>query len=119
MQVSLDKQRSQKVKNILIRSFSKDRQDSSPYNLEASHVLKYSPKYYKSLAIEIRPFSPLLSKIKKIKKLKKFSGRAGASFKEILPQNLWFNLLKNNRKEIEESPQIFPNNFRIKLKRSL
>ncbi len=96
MQVSLEKTQptpAQKAKNILIRSFTKERQDSNPHNLEASYVLKYSPKYYKSLTIEIRPYSPLLSKIKKIKKLQKLEGRTGNSFQQILPQKLWSNPL--------------------------
>ena len=109
MQASLDKPQSlpaQKVKNILIRSSNKTRSSESVHHPERSYILKYSPKYYHNLTIEIAPFSPLLSKIKKIKKLKKFKGVTGTSFKDTLPQKLWFNLLGNNRKEIEEAPEL-------------
>jgi len=71
----------QKVKNILIRRPNKGKQNKNPQHLERSYTLRYCPKYYKSLAIEIRPENPPLSKIKKVKKLKKPEGRTGAPFK--------------------------------------
>ena len=109
MQVSSNKPQSSphKVKNILIRHSHKVKYDKDYQHPEVSYILKYAPKYYKSLAFEITDQNPLLSKVKNIKKLQKFTG----FFKEHFPQKLWFNLLNNNRKEIEEIPQISPSKF--------
>jgi len=121
MQPSLEKSQapsSQKVKNILIRSSNKPRSSENVHHPERSYILKYSPKYYRSLTIEITPFSPLLSKIKKIKKLKKFNGATVTSFKDSLPQELWFNLFANNRKEMEEAPVLLLSDACIEWNRS-
>jgi len=67
-------------------------------------MMKYCPKYYQSLTLKVTRQSSLLSKVKKIKKLKKFTGL----FKDNLPQKLWFVLLANHRKEIEEIPEMIP-----------
>jgi len=94
----------QKVKNILIRhSCSKEvRLNSSFQSPERFHLLKYSPKYYNTLSLEVTNENALQSKIKRIKKLKNFKGY----FKGNLPPKQWLNLLANTRKEIEELPQI-------------
>ena len=95
------------IKNILIRSsFSSEiNSDKSKGHPEASYILKYSPKYYKSLTLERPTNRALLSKFKKIKKLKRFTG----TFEDKLPQNLWFNLFANTRKEVEEFPELISN----------
>jgi len=114
MQTSLNTPRPspQKIKNILIRhSCSKRMQENGHYqHPETSYILKYAPKYYKSLTIQATCQSPLQSKVKKIKKLKVFTGY----FDRHLSQKLWFNLLGNNRKEIEEFPQISSNKMRVR-----
>jgi len=111
MQTPLDKP-SQKVKNILVRhTCSKKVHPNSNYqHPETSYILKYAPKYYKSLTLQATCQSPLLSKVKKIKKLKAFTGY----FNRHLPQQLWFDLLGNNRKEIKEAPQIFSSKKNIR-----
>lgn len=108
MQTSLDQPppKSTTIKNIIIRHSCSKKVKFSSYREypEISHILKYSPKYYHNLTIKITPSHPLLSKIKQIKKLKRFTGL----FCEALPHKLWFNLLANSRKEIEEIPRIMP-----------
>jgi len=106
----------QKVKNILIRhSCHKKVRFASPYQPpEGSYILKYSPKYYQSLTLQLTLQNALLSKIKKIKKLKAFTGL----YKDEIFQKLWLNLLANNRKEIEETPQIEPNKCSIMISAS-
>jgi len=98
METSFAKPKSQ-IKNILIRY-------NSPFKTsgqeEISHILKYSPKYYKSLSLEKTPNRSLLGKVKKIKRLKKLT----AVFADKLPQKFWFNLFANTRKEIEEFPEL-------------
>jgi len=69
---------------------------------ENAYLVKYFPKYYKSLALVMKPQHSLLSKIKKIKKLKRFSG----NFNDQIPQVDWFKILANIRKELEEFPGI-------------
>ena len=104
------------VKNILVRSScSNEVRFDSPYqHPEAFYLLKYSPKYYKSLTLEVTCKSSLLSKAKKIKKLKRFRGL----FKDSLPPKLWFDLLANNRKEIEEMPELICNQSQIRLNKA-
>jgi len=94
----------QKVKNILIRhSCSKEvRLNSSFQSPEKFHLLKYSPKYYNTLSLEVTKENPLQSKIKKIKKLQTFTEH----FKSDLKRSLFRTLLGNNRKLIKEMPQI-------------
>jgi len=101
---------SQKSKNILIRHSNTAKNNKNTQHSEVSYLLKYSPKYYKSLTLEVTPFIPLLSKIKKIKKLKEFTG----TFPKRLPVKIWFTLLANSRKEIEENPQISPSQHKMK-----
>jgi len=105
LEVLLQKPQRARVKNILIRHIFSDQAETSANSLflETSHILKYSPKYYKNLALQVKPQNRLLSKIKKIKKLKKFTGHC-KDF--LLPQKVWFNLLVNSRKDIEEIPEI-------------
>jgi len=114
MQTSLNpaKAAPQKVKNILVRHACCKiaSMDSHYQHPETPYILKYAPKYYKSLTLQATCQSPLLSKVKKIKKLKRFTGY----FNRHLPQQLWFNLLGNNRKEIEEVPQISSNKMRVR-----
>jgi len=69
---------------------------------ENAYLVKYFPKYYKGLALVIKPQHSLLSKIKRIKKLKGFTG----NFNRQIPQVEWFKILANSRKEVEEFPQI-------------
>jgi len=51
----------------------------------------------------MKPRHSLLSKIKKIKKLKRFAGLSN----EGPPQVSWFRILRYNRKEIEEVPEVY------------
>jgi len=98
------------VKNILIRHACSNQalfEGSSYQHPEKFRILKYFPKYYHNLTLEISSQSPLLSKLKRIKKLKKFTGH----LKSNLPQQIWFNLLENNHREIEEIPRISYSNI--------
>jgi len=103
MEIS-SKESPHKVKNILLRySCSKEiKANRSSQHPEKSHLLKYFPKYYKSLTLEVARQNPLFSKIKKVKKLQTFTG----AFKEKFPEALLRTLLGNSQKNIEEIPQI-------------
>ncbi len=66
MQANLDKP--QKVKNILVRHSCpfEIRSSSSYQHPETSYILKYAPKYYKTLTLKATSQIPLVSKVKKI-----------------------------------------------------
>jgi len=78
------------------------RVNSTYQHPENSHLLKYFPKYYKNLGLNITQKNPLFSKIKKIKKLQRFTGCFKGNFRKAN----WFKVLGNNRKEIQEVPEI-------------
>ena len=113
MQTSLDQPQAspEKVKNILVRhSCSKKVRLYGDYkHPETSYILKYAPKYYKSLTLQTTGQSSLFSKVKKIKKLQKFRGY----FNRPVPEQVLFDLLGNNRREIEEVPYTYCPNVRI------
>jgi len=104
------------VQNILIRysCSAKIKINSAYQHPEADYIRKYSPKYYQGLTLEVTRQGSLLSKVKKIKKLKKFTGL----FKDNLPQKLWFVLLANQRKEIEEIPQVISKKVSLRYSQS-
>jgi len=98
------------IKNILIRHscsnqirFSNDT-DQYPENL---YILKYFPKYEKSLILQGSCRNALLSRVKRIKKVKRFTGYLKDNFQ----QSIRLHVLTNNQKEIEEIPQIYANKF--------
>jgi len=111
MKSSLDKPQPplQKIRNILLRrsGFSEFNYHKNCEHPENLHLLRYFPKYYKTLRLRVTGQNPLLSKIKRIKKIKQIKNLSWASGKGPIKKN-WLALFGNNRRDIEEIPQTAP-----------